>query len=128
MSTILCLCRLARAAVSAAKELTHYLLNFIQALLMPRAKLGARLLAAESQLAVHKHRIRQRKEPRPRFTPAFRFLWVWLSLLFAQWKDWAQLMQPATVKRWHTRTFRRYWRGNHGAIPAGLRYPRRCRI
>jgi len=27
-----------------------------------------------------------------------------------KWRDWAQILQPATVKRRHTRALRRYWR------------------
>jgi len=79
MSTILHLLEDMSKAVSAVGELIRYLAAFIRALVMPRARLAARLLAVESQLAVHKLRIRQRKEPHPRFTPAFRMLWVWLS-------------------------------------------------
>ena len=45
-----------------------YALTFIRAPLSPKARLAARLLAAESQLAVLKHRIEQKKESRPWFT------------------------------------------------------------
>ena len=37
-------------------------------------------------------------------------MWVVLSKLWAPWRAAAQLMQPATVKAWHTRAFRLYWR------------------
>ena len=84
--------------------------TFIRALLTPKARLAARLLAAESQLAVYKFRIQQKKEPKPRFTPAFRLLWVALSACWDGWKEHAHLMEPATVKKWHTRAFRFYWR------------------
>jgi putative transposase len=85
-------------------------LTFISALLSPRLRLAARLLAAESQLAVLKHRIDQKKEPRSRFSPAFRFLW---ALLYRFWPDWrkaAHLMQPSTVVKWHRQGFRIFWR------------------
>ena len=91
-------------------QVTGYGRTFLWALLSPRAKVAARLLAAESQPAVHKLRIQQRKEPKARFTQAFRLLWVCLSLLWDQWRSWAHLMQPATVKKWHTTAFRIYWR------------------
>jgi putative transposase len=78
--------------------------------MLARTSLSARLLAAESQLACGSNRIQQRKEPKPRFSEAFRFLWVCLSLAWDQWQDWAHLMRPATVKSWHTRAFKFYWR------------------
>ena len=78
--------------------------------LCPRAILAAKLLAAESQLAVCKHRIRQKKDPRPRFTAGFRLLWVVLSKSLDKWEDIVHLMQPATVKKWHTTAFRYFWR------------------
>jgi hypothetical protein len=61
------------------RQVLGYSRFFIVALLSPRAKLAARLLASESQLAIYNHRISQKKKPRPRFNPAFRFLWVLLG-------------------------------------------------
>ncbi len=52
---------------------------FIGALFSPRLRLAARLLAAKSQVAVLKHRIDQKRETKPRFSPAFRLLWRWQS-------------------------------------------------
>ena len=79
------------------RQVLRYAKTFLWAFLTRRAVVAARLLAVESQLTVHKHRIQQRKEPKPRFTEAFRFLWVCLSLAWDQWQDWAHLMRPATV-------------------------------
>jgi hypothetical protein len=76
----------------------------------PKAVLAAKLLAVESQLAVCKHQIGQRKRRRPRFTASFRLLWVVLSKFLDEWEDLACLMQPATVKKWHTTAFRYFWR------------------
>jgi len=87
-----------------------YALAFISALISSRLRLASRLLAAESQLAVLKHRIEQKKESRPKFNPAFRFLW---ALLYRFWPDWRKavhLMQPDTVVRWHRQGFRLFWR------------------
>ena len=72
--------------------------------------MAARLLAAESQLAVLKHRIDQKKEPRPRFSPAFRFLWALLYRFRPDWRKAAHLMQPSTVVKWHRKGFRIFWR------------------
>lgn len=92
------------------RQLAGYGLRFLWALMSPKAVLAARLLAAQSQLVVCADRIRQKKAPRPRFTAAFRLLWVLLSKLLDSWEDCAHLMQPATVKKWHTTAFRLYWR------------------
>jgi hypothetical protein len=92
------------------RQALTYIGTFIWALVTPRTILAARLLASESQLAMQKLRIQQKKDPRPRFTPAFRLLWVTLSNCWDGWKEHAHLMQPATVKKWHTRAFRIYWR------------------
>ena len=91
-------------------QFLRYAGSFFLALLKLKAVLAARLLAAESQLAVCQHRIQEKKDPRRRFTAAFRLLWVILSKSVCAWQDWAHLMQPATVTRWHRTAFRLYWR------------------
>ena len=91
-------------------ELFRYGRIFLWAIFCPRAVLAARLLAAESQLAACRHRIASKKRPRPRFTARFRLLWVVLSKSLDKWEDLAHLMQPATVKKWHTVAFRCFWR------------------
>ena len=97
-------------AVRFIWQLVRYALAFLLALFQRRATLAARLLAAQSQLAVCKHRIQGKKDPRPRFTAAFRILWVILSKSLQAWQDWAHVMQPATVTRWHRTAFRLSWR------------------
>ena len=99
------------------RQVTSYARTFLWALLSPRARVAARLLAAESQLAVHKHRIQQRKEPKPRFTQAFRLLWIVLSKLWRGWAKHVHLMQPATVVKWHRTSFRLYWRWKSRSRP-----------
>ncbi len=99
MATLHNLVSILSNSLGCAHQIFSYSWTFTWALFWPRAVLAARLLAAESQLAVCKHRIRQKKDPRPRFTPAFRFLWVVLSKFLESWESWAHLMQPATVKR-----------------------------
>ncbi len=96
--------------ISTLKEAAGYFFTCLWALLRPRATLVARVLAAESQLAMCKRRITEKNQPRPRFKQAFRLLWVLLSRVWDQWHQVAHLMRPATVKRWHTRAFRLYWR------------------
>ena len=91
-------------------HLARYLRRFLIALLLPKALLAAKLLAAESQLAVSMEHFSRKKKPRPRFSAAFRILWVVLSKLVDGWEQLAHLMKPATVKRWHTSAFRSSWR------------------
>jgi transposase InsO family protein len=91
-------------------RLARYLIIFIWSVCRPKAVLAARLLALQSQLAACKDRIDRKKIPKPRFDPAFRMLWVVISKVLDGWDDLAQVMKPATVKRWHTTAFRIYWR------------------
>ena len=79
-------------------QLLRYAFTFLLALLQPKIVLAARLLAAESQLAICKHRVHQKKDLRPRFTPGFRCLWVILSKCLPKWQDSTHMMRPATVK------------------------------
>ena len=79
MKTIKNSLRNVRNALRFARQVLRYVGFFLWALLCPKSVLAARLLAAESQLARCRERIRQKKDPPPRFTPAFRMLWVVLS-------------------------------------------------
>ena len=97
-----------RRVLAGAGEVVHYAVMFLWAIFCPKAVLAARLLAAESQPAACKHEIASKKRPRPRFTFGFRLLWGVLSKCLDQWADLAHLMQPATVKKWHTRAFQHF--------------------
>lgn len=90
--------------------LIWYARIFLVAILSPKAKMAARLLVSGSQLAIYKHRISHKKEPRPTFIPAFRFLWILLSRYRSSWCFGAHLIQPATVLKWRRQGFRFYWR------------------
>ena len=76
----------ARQAVQAVWQLIGCAVTFAVALLQPKAVLAARWLAAESQLTVCMHRIQEKKDPRPRFTAAFRLQWVILSKSVNAWQ------------------------------------------
>ena len=99
-----------RAAMSLGTRLSRYLLRFLWWLCQPKAILAARILALESQLASCKEQIEQKKIPKPKFHPAFRLIWVVISKVLDGWEDLAQVMKPATVKRWHSDAFRAYWK------------------
>jgi hypothetical protein len=67
-------------------QLLRYSLGFCWALLLPKALLAARVLAAESQPAVALNRGSAGGRCRRRqFTPAFRLLWVALSKVLDSW-------------------------------------------
>ena len=110
MNTIRNLLTNLRTLLCCVRETLGYALIFLWAIFCPKAVLAAKLLAVESQLAVCKHQIGQRKRRRPRFTASFRLLWVVLSKSLDKWEDLVHLMQPDTVKKWHTTTFRYFWR------------------
>ncbi len=99
-----------RAALSLGTRLSRYVLRGLWWLCHPKAILAARVLALESQLASCKEQIEQREIPKPKFHPAFRLLWVVISKALDGWEDLAQIMKPATVKRWHSDAFRAYWK------------------
>ncbi|MFQ5929132.1 MAG: helix-turn-helix domain-containing protein, partial [Acidobacteriota bacterium] len=110
MREIHCLLQIILRTICDLRQAAGFVYTFLSAFFSSRATLAARVLAAESQLAACKRRIVEKDRPRPRFTPAFRLLWVLLSRIWDEWHQVAHLMQPATVKRWHTTAFRLYWR------------------
>src|SRR2546422_5690866 len=93
-----------------AKQLLSYQRIFFSASFRSRASLGCELVAIRSQLTFYKESIRQKKQPRPRFTRAFRLLWVCLSTVWSGWKSFADLMKPKTVLQWHADAFLQWWR------------------
>jgi len=88
----------------------RYAGSYLWLLLQPKAVLAAKLLAAESQLAACVDAVNSNKAPKPRFGQAFRLLWLMISKLVDGWEELAQVMKPATVKKWHKEVFRIYWR------------------
>jgi len=91
-------------------RLLRYALRFCWALLLPRAVTAAQLLALQSQLTAEVNSSSAPRRRHRRFGPAFRILWVVLSKLLDGWEDLVHVMKPETVKRWHTRAFRAWWR------------------
>ena len=92
------------------KQLLRYLMVFLSAFFRQRASLGCELVALRSQLTFYKESIRHKKQPRPRFHPAFRLLWVLLSRVWGGWKFVAELMKPKTVLQWRQDAFLQWWR------------------
>ena len=67
-------------------------------------------LALRSQLALFERQMMAEKCPKPKTTPAFRLLWVWLSRCWDDWQNALMLVKPETVIRWHRSAFRWFWR------------------
>jgi hypothetical protein len=93
-----------------ASQVIRYALIFVSAFFRQRASLGCEILAIRSQLTFYEESIRQKRQPRPRFHPVFRLLWVLLSRVWSGWKSAAELMKPKTVLQWHERAFLQWWR------------------
>ena len=127
MRLICCLLQSLLRRISDLREGAGYTGTFLWAFLSPRATLAARVLAAESQLAVCKRGIEEKNQPKPKFTEAFRILWVLRSRVWDPWHQVVHLMQPATVKRWHTRAFRHYWRWKSKKRPGRPPLPKEMR-
>jgi putative transposase len=70
-----------------------------------KSNLLLKITALEYQLALFKQ-----KHPRPKISPVDRILWVWLRRLWFHWKEVLYFVKPETVKRWHKRGFKLYWR------------------
>ena len=61
-------------------------------------------LALRQQLAIFK-----RRHPRPSLRPTDRLFWVWLSKIWAGWREALIIVKPETVIDWHRQAFRFYW-------------------
>ena len=103
------LCHL-RSCLCVLLQLVGYLLRFCWALVLPQAVTAAQLVAVQSQLAVELNRSSGPRKRHSQFSPAFRILWVVLSQFLDGWEELVHVMKPETVKRWHTRAFRAWWR------------------
>ena len=60
-------------------QVIRYALIFVWAFFRQRASLGCEMVAMRSQLTFYRESIRQKRQPRSRFHPAFRLLWLLLS-------------------------------------------------
>ena len=82
----------------------------LKAFLRQRASLGCEMVAIRSLLTFYQDSIRQKRQPRPRFNPAFRLLWVLLSRVWGGRKFTADLMKPKTVLQRQAAGFLHWWR------------------
>ena len=85
-------------------------------------------LELENVALRHQLNVLKRSVPRPRFTPADRYLWVVLSRVWQNWRTALAIVRPETVIAWHRQGFRLFWawkvrRGQPGrpAVPREVR-------
>jgi putative transposase len=88
-----------------------------------RAALHLELLALRHQL----HVLQRTRPGRVRLVKIDRWLWVWLSGVWAEWRSALVIVEPATVVAWHRRGLRLFWkwksrrRTGRPAVPADVR-------
>lgn len=67
-------------------------------------------LLLENALLRQQLMIRQRSVKRPKLKSQDRVFLVWLSSVFAKWKESLVVVKPETVIGWHRKGFKLYWR------------------
>ncbi len=86
------------------KSLICALLALVSTTFRSHMSLQLEIVALRHQLTVY-----QRATKRPRIQAGDRFLWSWLSRLWAGWQKVLIFVQPRTVIAWQHRRFRAYW-------------------
>ena len=77
---------------------------FLSASFRSRTALQLEILALRHQIGVL-----QRSVKRPKLSPADRFLWAWLSLIWNGWQARVSIIRPATVIGWQRKGFGLFW-------------------
>ena len=85
---------------------------FLSLLLTLRSCARSRVVLQLEVLALrHQLQVLQRSRPRRlRLARADRWLWVWLSRVWNEWRAALVIVKPETVIAWHRRAFRAFWR------------------
>jgi putative transposase len=81
------------------------LLATFSSALKSRASLQLENLALRHQIGV----LQRSAKKRPQLNPADRFLWVWLSRVWKDWRSSLLIVKPETVVAWHRKAFRVFW-------------------
>jgi len=84
--------------------------SFCKTRFMTNVAKDLEILALRSQLSIFQQEIINHKIKKPRFTPAFRQLWVLISKIYPNWKSALILAKPETVIGWHKKAFKLYWK------------------
>src|SRR5258708_3829542 len=81
-----------------------HLLRLLPFLCGGHRQLALENLALRQQLAVYKRTVN-----RPKLQRSDRLLWVWLSRVWAGWRQALVIVSPNTVLRWQRRRFCAHW-------------------
>ena len=81
-----------------------HLLRLLPFLCGGHRQLALENLALRQQLAVYKGTV-----SRPKLRMSDRLFWVWLTTVWAGWRESLLIVTPDTVLRWQRRRFREYW-------------------
>jgi len=81
------------------------LLSTLTSIFRSQAALRLENLALRHQIGV----LQRSAGKRPRLTPADRWLWVWLSRIWRDWRGALAIVKPETVIAWHRAGFRLFW-------------------
>src|ERR687897_400077 len=99
------------------------LLRTVRSSVRSRAALQIEVLALRHQL----HVLQRSRSHRVRLTAVDRFLWVWLSRAWTEWRAAIVIVKPETVIAWHRQGFRLFWawksrhRAGRPTVPANVR-------
>src|ERR1700726_2829617 len=81
------------------------LLSALTSIFRSQAALRLENLALRHQIGV----LQRSAGKRPRLTSADRWLWVWLSRIWRDWRGALAIFKPETVIAWHRAGFRLFW-------------------
>ena len=81
------------------------LFTAVSSLLKTRAALQLENVALRHQIGV----LQRSAKKRPRLNASDRFLWVWLSHVWTDWRAALVIVKPQTVVAWHRKAFRMFW-------------------
>jgi len=96
----------------------------LASMFMTSAQLPVENLALRQQLTV----LRRSVPKRPKLTSADRIFWVWLRLVWADWKSAPLIVNADTVVAWHRKGFRLFWTWKiHRGKPGRPRVPQEIR-
>jgi putative transposase len=98
-----------KSIISFLHEWYLILAHMLKSSFKSHAFLELENIALRSQLSLYQQQLLNHKLPKPRPTPAFRQLWVFISKLWPDWKSALFIVKPETVISWHHKAFRLYW-------------------
>ena len=108
----------------SARQRFFAVFGAIASLFKTSAQLRLENIALRQQLTV----LRRSAPKRLKLTPADRIFWVWLRLVWCDWKSALMIVKAETVVAWHRKGFRLFWtwkihRGKPGSAPSAARDP-----